>query len=791
MKPPRVPDGEQERLADLFACVVLDTQAEPEFDDAARVAAWVAGTPIALVSLVDGSRQWFKARVGLDATETPRDVSFCGHVVASDRTLIVPDAHADERFADNPLVTGPPHVRFYAGAALHSRSGHVLGTLCVIDHVPRELDAQTILMLEAQARQVAGLLELRRRVREHEQAQGALTDALAERDDARRSEARWFELNLDMLCIANFEGMFTRLNPAWSAVLGYELDELLSRPFIEFVHPEDRDRTNAEAAHLGGGGVTIEFENRYRHKDGTWRWLLWAGTSDPEVGEIYAVARDITERKRLDVMKDEFISTVSHELRTPLTSIRGSLGLVTGGVLGEVPDEVRSVLKIAEDNSVRLGRLVNDLLDMEKLGAGRLQLDRRQLPLAELLQAACEANAGYAARHSATIDLTPSPPFMVLADRHRLAQVLDNLLSNACKFSPPGGRVTLRAEPWEDGMIRVFVTDEGPGIPPEFQPHVFDRFEQADGSTSAVAGGTGLGLAIARSIVELHGGRIGFSSRVGRGTTFWFELAEERSSAQQLGATLPPPPPGAAHVLVCEDDPDVASIVGLMVRARGYRVTEVRSAEEAWEVLQAVRVDAMTLDLHLPGVDGLTFLQQLRADERFADLPVIVVTGTGSEGLGPVRPSALGLTDWLRKPVDERRLLRALDGVRAQRGGATRVLHIDDDPVTRRVLTAVAPGLDVVTAATVAEARAKLKEGPWHGVVLDLGLPDGDGLDLLPEIKSQRPTPSVVIFSGREVDAEHVDGVAAALAKSVRDEGDVVETLRELLGRSRGRPPRG
>jgi len=287
------PENESARLAALQRYAILDTFPEQEFDDLSRLAAMICGTPIALVSLVDSHRQWFKSRIGIEETETSRDVAFCAHAILEPDVMVVPDALEDARFRANPLVTENPNVRFYAGAPLISQDGYALGTLCVIDRVPRELSLEQKDSLKALSRLVVTQMELRRSVAD-------LSRAMRERRMTEEELDQLFTVSLDMLCIAGFDGYFKRINPAWEKLLGIPIEELLSKPFNEFVHPDDRERTAAEAERLDEGEQVISFENRYRCGDGTYRWLLWNATPSPDSKLIFAVARDVTQRKEAE-----------------------------------------------------------------------------------------------------------------------------------------------------------------------------------------------------------------------------------------------------------------------------------------------------------------------------------------------------------------------------------------------------------------------------------------------------------------------------------------------------------
>jgi PAS domain S-box-containing protein len=289
MKAP-LPENEAARLEALHKYAILDTFPEQDFDDLSRLAALICGTPIAMVTFVDTNRQWFKSKIGFDVNETPRDVAFCAHAILQHDVFVIPDALADLRFSTNPFVTGEAHVRFYAGAPLMNSEGAVLGTICVVDKVPRDLSAEQREALKALSRLVVAQLELRRSVSD-------LSEAVRERRHAEMEIDQLFTLSLDMLCIAGFDGYFKRVNPAWEKTLGIPTEKLLAEQYIDFVHPDDREVTLAESKKLGEGSMVVSFQNRYRRADGTYLWLLWNATPSSDQKLVFAVARNITERK--------------------------------------------------------------------------------------------------------------------------------------------------------------------------------------------------------------------------------------------------------------------------------------------------------------------------------------------------------------------------------------------------------------------------------------------------------------------------------------------------------------
>lgn len=483
MKTPEVPAEEAERLMALQALCVLGTPPEERFDRITRLVQRLFGVPIALVSLVDADRQWFKSRQGLDATETPRDVSFCGHAILAPDPFYVPDALADERFADNPLVTGPPHVRFYMGVPLAVPGGQRVGTLCIIDHVPRTFDAAQRAQLRDLAAWVVTELEhdvtreTARRLAASEHHLQAVLDNVADgiitidrsgtiltvnqaavavfgydpadlvganirmlmpeayhaaldryleayhttgqakvigigrevvgkrRDGTtfpfslavskigagadRRfvglirdlTEHRQLELHRkriadivrtsnDAILSESVDGTITSWNPGAERLFGYTEHEALGQPIAMLFPPEHLHEETGIIERIRDGDEVSHFETvRLRKDGGRVEVSVTISPITDEHGQVIGaskIARDITERKKVEQLKSEFVSTVSHELRTPLTSIRGALGILSDRFSDALPAKAQRMLAMAERNSQRLTLLINDILDLEK-----------------------------------------------------------------------------------------------------------------------------------------------------------------------------------------------------------------------------------------------------------------------------------------------------------------------------------------------------------------------------------------------------------------------------------------
>lgn len=365
-----------------------------------------------------------------------------------------------------------------------------------------------------------------------------------ERKQAEEEQSRFFTLSRDLVGIVGQDGYLKHVNPAWERTLGFTTDELTSQPLISFIHPDDRPRSAEGGQLLRAGRPLNAFENRYVCKDGSIKWFLWNAVATPGGELIYASGHDITERKRIeeererllakereqverlqeiDRLKDDFVASVSHELRTPLTSIRGYLELVLDREIGELTDEQRSFLGVVDRNSERLLRLVGDLLFVAQVDAGRLTLEAGEVDLTALARECVEAAGPLAEEKGIELALVGDSPPVVSGDRARLAQLLDNLVSNGLKFTPAGGRVEVKTAA-SNGHVVVEVADTGIGIAPADQVRLFERFFRAGTATEQAIQGTGLGLWITKAIAEAHGGGISVASAEGSGTTFRVHL---------------------------------------------------------------------------------------------------------------------------------------------------------------------------------------------------------------------------------------------------------------------------
>ncbi len=334
---------------------------------------------------------------------------------------------------------------------------------------------------------------------------------------------------LDAILTLDEKGIIKSANFAVQSIFGYQSDAMLGQHFSHFLTESSfgeagnvNAETNKNILLLTGKGREVEGQ----HREGRSFPIEMAITQSTHDGQLLYIvlARDISERRRVEQMKSEFVSTVSHELRTPLTSVSGSLSLMLGGKLGDLPAVMRPLFDIAHKNSIRLSHLINDLLDMEKLTAGKMLIELTPQPLMPLVDQAVESIRAFGEPLNVTFIVKERLDTVdVKVDGSRLLQVLTNLLSNAAKFSPNGGQVFIAACAIGQ-MVRVSITDHGQGVPEKFHSQIFQKFAQADSSTTRQKGGTGLGLAITREFVERMNGNVGFTSKEGKGACFFFEL---------------------------------------------------------------------------------------------------------------------------------------------------------------------------------------------------------------------------------------------------------------------------
>jgi len=503
----------------------------------------------------------------------------------------------------------------------------------------------------------------------------------ARRDSERRSRAIFQNAGVG-ITVSDLKGpTIIDVNQTFSDMVGYTPEELRGGDFAALTHPDELEAYQSLTIDTLDG---FQREIRFLRRDGTALWgslTLSLLRDEPGVPRnVIGVLQDITTRKEAENVKDEFISVVGHELRTPLTSIRGSLGLLEGGVFGELPQEATSMIALAVTNTDRLVRLINDMLDIERMDAGRTELELAPVKASELIANATQIVQIPATQAQVTLTTEILEDPVLYVDGDTIVQVLVNLLGNAIKFSPRWSTVTITVA-LKTGQALISVTDTGRGIPADRLETIFERFRQVDSSDAREKGGSGLGLAIARNIVEHHGGEMGVESQIGRGSTFHFTLplADRRVTmlicghhnggtgtdsdhVTELQAIAPAI--AAGTVLVVEDDPSLGEVLTKTLSHKEITTRLVRNAEDAVEEIRRSQPRVLLLDLMLPGESGFTVIERLRGKGLLSDTHLLVYTALDLNS-GDRERLQLGHTEFLSKasitPQDvERRITRLI-----------------------------------------------------------------------------------------------------------------------------------
>ncbi len=490
---------------------------------------------------------------------------------------------------------------------------------------------------------------------------------------------RLYSLSLDMLCVVGTDGYFRRVNPAFTRTLGFSAEDMLARPLVDFVHPEDRAATLKRLEGLARGEPVVDGENRYRCRDGSYRWLSWRSFPVPERGIVYSIARDVTEKRRAaealaraNAARGEFLRNMSHEIRTPMNAIIALSNLL---VKGELPAEERAWAASVKTSAEGLLRVIDDILDFSKIEAGKLEIETVDFALRQTLAGVVALLAPRAEKQGVELrlEIGDAVPDALSGDPTRLRQVLLNLVGNAIKFTEEGSVVlAVTSGPPGDGTVemRFAVRDTGIGIEPGAQARLFEAFTQADSSTTRRFGGTGLGLAISRRIVGLMGGEIELESAPGKGSTFRFAVpfalagatGEEAGDAAAPAAARDRDRRSSRRLLVVEDDELNRSVVLRVLRGLGYRAEAVVDGVEALAALERERYSLVLMDCQMPELDGYETTRRLRRRERGTGrhLPVIAMTAHAMRGERE-RCFAAGMDDYVSKPFTEERLAAVLD----------------------------------------------------------------------------------------------------------------------------------
>jgi PAS domain S-box-containing protein len=745
-------------------------------------------------------------------TTLARGIGLPGRVWASGRPAWIPDVVVDGNF---PRAPAAERVGLHAAFALPIlRGADIVGAMEFFSREIREPDA--------------ALLETMMTV-------GAQVGLFAAGRWAADELDAFFSLSPDLLCVASLDGSFLRVNHAWSRVLGYDEAELRAAPYIDFVHADDRDATLQAMSQLTTGVHLINFQNRYRTREGAYRWFEWSATPSIDRGVVYAAARDITDRKKAEAMmrqsaeelkelvrelevarqkaesaavaKGEFLANMSHEIRTPMNAVIGMTGLA---LQTRLTPRQREYIRTANDSAQALLTVLNDILDVSKIEARRLALDAAPFSLRDTVEEAVRLFAPRA--HEKRLELAchvlPDVPDGLVGDAGRLRQVLVNLVGNAVKFTDVGDvvvEVATETVTADEAVLRFSVSDTGIGIPQVAQRRIFGAFVQADASTTRRYGGTGLGLTISAHLVEMMGGRIWVTSEEARGSRFQFDAhfgrqsnpAPERPSQSRLHDL---------HVLVVDDN---ATNRTILAEVLGNWRMDVSSADSATAAVAAMRnaialnrpFDLVLTDATMPDVDGFSLARQIGADDTLSHAKVIMLTSASAAAR---RPRGLDRTivSQLTKPVKQSDLMDAiLDAfARDDRPASTdrrpvsprpmnrrlRILLAEDNPTNQKLVALLLEQQRhrITTVGNGREAADRAAKERFDLVLMDVQMPEMDGLQATAVIRERERergvhTPIIAMTAHAMAgDRERclAAGMDAYLAKPLRPE-DLLATI--------------
>ncbi len=768
---------------------------------AGHLAAVVESSPEAIISkTVDGTIvSW---NPGAERLYGYSEAEIIGKPIST----IVPPGHHDEVQSLIKRVFGGERLDDHYAMVRRCKDGSLVDVSLAISAV-RDASGRVI-----------GASTIARDITEQKRAAAALAQARADID-------RFFALSLDLMMIANDEGHFVRVNPAFERLLGYSPQELIGKPFTDFIHPDDLEPTLQRYSEQTAGGKVNSFENQYRHTDGSYRWVLWSATAT-EDGLIYATGRDVTERRQMEEdlrasreqaleasrLKSEFVANMSHEIRTPMN---GVLGMTELALQTDLNFEQRELLETAKTSADSLLAIVNDILDFSKIEAGKLELEAAPFRLRDGLPRIIKPLAPRADLKGLELacDIRPGVPDEVAVDSVRLGQILVNLTSNAIKFTSQGEvELIVSLDACENGRATLHFTvrDTGVGIPVERHHAIFDAFAQVDTSTTRKYGGTGLGLTICTRLVELMGGRIWVESQLGQGSQFHFTINVPVIEEAKANPPVTYVESVSLPVLIVDDNATSRRILAAMLSQDGMKPVLVSGCVDALKLLETQSFGLVLIDCHMPEVDGVSLVKQMRMSASLAAIPMVMLTSPGKQR-DAVRCRELNLIS-VSKPVSHSQLAdatqRALthrrpsallqsSGIQHVRRGnepSLRILLAEDNAVNQKVASRMLQnqGHAVIVAANGREALAAWERQTFDLILMDVQMPEMDGFEAAAAIRQKERALSrgaripIIALTAHVMSADHEACIAVGMdgfvTKPIRID-DLIEEISRVHNR--------
>ncbi len=586
------------------------------------------------------------------------------------------------------------------------------------------------------------------------------------------------------------DSKFQYVNHSFAKSMGYPPEQLLGKDPLDFVWPEDREQVRSNAILLQKASLSASYEYRILNSAGEIRWVIETVASIQYQGKRATLSNymDVTERKwvelelvrkteelqRASQAKSEFLASMSHELRTPLNAIIGFSELILDGIPGDINDQQRDYLTDILESGEHLLNMINDVLDLSKLEAGKMQIKVESLDLSDIIHDVVQTVIPLIEENKHNIELSIEKGLpQVRADKVRLRQVLLNLLSNAIKFTPPGGQLRIEAGS-ADEWCQVSVIDNGIGISEEDQKRLFTPFVQAGALPGKEKEGTGLGLALTKQFIEACGGEIWLGSEPGKGSKFIFTLPLAREGepyrkgeggkpvegipkAEEAGQKL-----GKKQILVVDDDPRTRSLIEAWLRGEGYAVAQAATGDEGIQKAKELMPAAIILDIMMPSKDGWQVLQELKSTPRMRDIPVVVASIVEEKHLA----LSLGAADYFIKPIDKKRFLKRI----AELGitSKNQVLVVDDNPADVRLVASIleAEGIRTLCAYGGHEGLKIAKESKPALIVLDILMPDLSGFEVIERLRKDEETRDipVVVLTVKDLTEEEYNRLSSQVS---------------------------